>query len=101
MGNAITAQRKKVRRRDDAIDENPKGTLDVHPDFTSHSLRHTATTWAASEGVPVEVREALTGHKRDLTDMSQRYNSYSYRAERVEVLKRFADHLEALDHGNA
>ena len=100
VGHALNRQRKKVRRRDGRIEHNETGTLDIDPDCTAHSMRHTATTWAASQGVPVEVREALTGHKRDLTDMAQRYNSYSYKAERVDVLKRFADHLEALDDGN-
>jgi integrase len=69
--------------------------LDVHINFTAHSLRHSSYTWATDVlGVPEEVCEALINHKKNDTVMRKRYNCVTYKDKRTEIVQALADQVE-------
>jgi integrase len=63
-----------------------------HSDFTSHSLRHTGTTWLADNEAPLEVRDRITNHVPQ--NMDARYNHASYNRQAKQWLQKYSDFLE-------
>jgi len=71
-----------------------RGTLKVHKDFSSHSLRHTGRTWLASQGCPSEIAERLLNHSVDRAgDMAARYNQHDYAAQKRAWTQQWVDYL--------
>ncbi len=71
-----------------------RGSLKQHKDFTSHSLRHTGSTWLGGKFCPEKVKERLLGHAIDKSDMSERYNHNVYLTERKDWTQQWCDFLE-------
>jgi integrase len=89
-----------VPGRDVAKEVNKaRASLKQHEDFTSHSLRHSGSTWLASQHCPLEVRERLMGHAIDVGDMAQRYQHHTFIEERRDWTQRWCDFLEGKSHG--
>jgi integrase len=72
-----------------------RAKLKQHPDFTSHSLRHSGSTWLTEQGCHPDVRERLLNHAIDRQgDMAARYNHHDYQAEKREWTQKWCDFLE-------
>lgn len=69
--------------------------LGVSENFTSHSLRHSALTWAAENGCPREVRDSLTNHVAG-AGVDSIYNAATYTKAAREWWQKWADYLEGL-----
>lgn len=72
-----------------------RADMKQHKDFTSHSLRHSGSTWLTEQQCHPDTRERLLNHAIDRQgDMSARYNHHDYKAEKREWTQKWCDHLE-------
>lgn len=66
-----------------------------HKDFTSHSLRHSGSTWLTEQQCHPDTRERLLNHAIDRQgDMSARYNHHDYKPEKREWTQQWCDYFE-------
>ena len=66
-------------------------------DFRPHDLRRCINTWLASQRVPLEVRDAILGHR--LPGLEGTYNIHSYAKEKRKALERWQSHVERVATG--
>lgn len=67
------------------------------PAFTLHDFRRTASTLLHGKGFQMEWVEKALGHK--VGGVHGIYNKAAYLPERRDMLQRWADELDALEHG--
>ncbi len=71
-----------------------RDALGVGAKFTSHSVRHALTSWAAERGYPVEVPNRVTAH-RMASGIDARYNHSALNKPAAELWQAWADWLSA------
>jgi integrase len=69
--------------------------------WTPHDIRRTVTTRLAALHIPLEVREALTGHISHRPKMDRVYNRYDYWDEKRRAVAMWEANLRAIIEGTA
>lgn len=76
-----------------------RNQLNLHPDFTSHSLRIAGITWLGENLCPDPVQRRMTAHSQG-SDAHAGYQNAKYNQPAKDWWNRWADHLDALVQPN-